>query len=147
MHICCYRFISQRIEEGDCLDMAKRSRGGGYPDDAVNERKSMALFFCMVLCLLPTAFTTKLPVVWSTRGVLMLQISTLLLRDQPSLPFYIFINSVSSIVMPLKWSKKNQVVVIFEMSKLSIHLYEVYNCLTPLNLTTDYGFSMCVLGG
>ena len=63
MLICCYRFISQRIEEGDCLDMAKRSRGGGYPDDAVNERKSMALFFCMVLCLLPTAFTTKLPVV------------------------------------------------------------------------------------
>ena len=45
--------------EGHCLDKAKTQ----YPPGAVEEQRNMALFFVVVLCLLPVGFATKLPVV------------------------------------------------------------------------------------
>ena len=44
-----------------CLDGAKMSRGGSYPDLAVNERTELAKFGLVLIILIPVAFSTTLP--------------------------------------------------------------------------------------
>lgn len=59
-----YRY---RRKDESCLDMAKSSNYGSYADMEVVERRDMALFFCVVLCLVPVGFATKLPLVSSIK--------------------------------------------------------------------------------
>ena len=44
-----------------CLDGAKMSRGGSYPDLAVDERTELAKFGLVLIILIPVAFSTTLP--------------------------------------------------------------------------------------
>lgn len=44
-----------------CLDGAKMSLGGSYPDLAVTERTELAKFGLVLIILIPVAFGTTLP--------------------------------------------------------------------------------------
>ena len=54
---------SYRDESTSWLSPAMWSHGGSYPDGAVKERGHMMQFFVVVLCLIPVAFSTQIPVV------------------------------------------------------------------------------------
>ena len=54
---------SYRDESTSWLSPAMWSHGGSFPDGAVKERGHMMQFFVVVLCLIPVAFSTQIPVV------------------------------------------------------------------------------------
>ncbi|XP_067930883.1 solute carrier family 15 member 4-like [Watersipora subatra] len=50
-----------RDEDGNFLDPAKRSKGGSYADQAVEDRRNMMKFSLVLLLLVPVAFATTIP--------------------------------------------------------------------------------------
>ena len=52
-----------RLDGTSFLTPAMWRYGGEYPEGAVKERGNMMQFFVVVLCLIPVAFTTQIPVV------------------------------------------------------------------------------------